>query len=464
MTTDPLQAIQDLYASFDRQEDRLLKDYFDLLRFASVSSEPEHTADMLACASWLDHYLKDMGFTVDLWEGPGHPAVFAQDLSAGPEAPTAVIYNHYDVQPVDPLELWVSPPFEPTIRDGAVYARGAQDNKGQLFYGLAALRLLRERDGRLPLNVKLCIDGAEESGSETLFHILPSKKKEMAADHLLVMDLGLGSPTSPAVTLGVRGITTMRLTLVGSNSDLHSGTHGGMAVNPNHALIELLAGLRDSAGRVTVPGFYDDVEELSDAERQGLHFGFNAERYRQTFGAEPYGGEKAYPPRESGTVRPTLEINGIAGGYAGPGFKTVIPAKAWANLSCRLVPHQDPDRIARLVQAHLEGHVPAGMRMEFQILEGGGAAVRTRPDSLVVQAAARAYEDVLGAPCHFMLEGGSIPIVPDLTRATGAEVVMMGWGIGTDNVHAPNEHFHLNRLKKGMATMARTLEILADKR
>ena len=463
MTTDPQRAIQDLYEAYDRREDRLLKDYFELLRFPSISSEPDRTSDMRACADWLARYLKGLGFEVELWEGPGHPAVFARHLGAGPEAPTAIIYNHYDVQPVDPLELWESPPFEPTIRDHAVYARGASDNKGQLFYNLTALRLLLERNGRLPLNVKLCLDGQEEDGSQTLFNLLPGKQKEMAADHLLVVDLGLGSPTFPAVTLGVRGIVTMRLTVTGSNGDLHSGTHGGMAVNPNHALAELLAGLRDASGRVTVAGFYDEVEELSDAERQGLNFRFDARRYQQTFGAEPLGGEKAYPPRESATIRPTLEINGLAGGYAGTGFKTVIPAKAWANLSCRLVPRQDPATIARRVKAHLERHAPAGVRVEVQILEGGGPAVRTRSDSRVVKAAARAYEEVTGAPCHYMLEGGSIPIVPDLARATGAEVVMMGWGIGTDNVHAPNEHFHLDRLKKGCATMARTLEILAEK-
>jgi acetylornithine deacetylase/succinyl-diaminopimelate desuccinylase-like protein len=419
---------------------------------------------MRACAGWLERYLKGLGFEVELWEGPGHPAVFARHLGAGPKAPTALIYNHYDVQPVDPLELWQTPPFEPTLRDGAVYARGAQDNKGQLFYGLTALGLLLERDGRLPMNVKLCLDGQEEDGSQTLFHLLPNKHKEMAADHLLVVDLGLGSLTSPAVTLGVRGIVQFRVTITGSSGDLHSGTHGGMVVNPNHALVELLAGLRDAAGRVTVTGFYDEVEELTDAERQGLNFRFDARRYEETFGAEPLGGEKDYPPRESATVRPTLEINGLTGGYVGQGFKTVIPAKAWANLSCRLVPHQDPATIARRVKSHLERHAPAGVRVEVQINEGGGPAMRTRPDSPVVKAVARAYEEVTGAPCHYMLEGGSIPIVPDLARASKAEVVMMGWGIGTDNVHAPNEHFHLDRLKKGCATMARSLEILAEKK
>ena len=265
-----------------------------------------------------------------------------------------LIYNHYDVQPVDPIELWHSDPFEPTIRDGEVFARGAEDNKGQCFYVISAIRELLRRDGTLPINVKLCIEGEEETGSSGLAGILATHKESLTADHLFVVDLGIHAPESPALTLGVRGIATMSIELIGSSSDLHSGTHGGIVYNPNRAMVELLAKLHDEEGRVTVPGFYAEVVTPTTDELAQLDFHFDEAEYEAMFGAKAVGGESSYSALQSAWIRPTLEINGIGGGYIGDGFKTVIPARTVAKLSVRLVPNQDPVKIAAAVERFLQ--------------------------------------------------------------------------------------------------------------
>ena len=265
---------------------KLLEDFYAFLRFPSISSEPEHRQNMRDCAFWLKNYLEGIRFDVELWEGPGHPTVFARNMSAGPNRPTLMIYNHYDVQPVDPLDLWETPPFDPAVRDGEIYARGAQDNKGQTFYVINALKALLELDGKLPVNVKLCIDGEEECGSASLAGLLESKREELAADYLIIADGGFGRPDSPAVNLGARGLVSMTIEVIGSKSDLHSGAHGGLVYNPNHALVEILAKLRNKAGRITVPGFYDQVLEPTGEEKEKLNLHFNAERYEANFGAK----------------------------------------------------------------------------------------------------------------------------------------------------------------------------------
>ncbi|MCP4755022.1 MAG: M20 family dipeptidase, partial [Proteobacteria bacterium] len=246
--------VERLSTHYDANEERLLEDYFAFLRFKSISSEKENRQEMLDCADWLKRYLEGMDFQVEIWEGSGHPVVYARNTSSGPDKPTVLIYNHYDVQPVDPLELWESPPFEPVVRDGSVYARGAQDNKGQAFFVIAALKSLLDLDGRLPVNVKLCLDGEEESGSTVLGNLLEKKKEALSADYMIIADLGMGNQNKPSISLGVRGIASMTLVVTGSKTDFHSGTHGGIVYNPNHALVEMLAKLRDDSGRVAVPG------------------------------------------------------------------------------------------------------------------------------------------------------------------------------------------------------------------
>lgn len=442
---------------YEKHRDEIFQDYFTFLRFKSISTEKEYESEIVGCAAWLKGILEDIGFETQIWSTPGHPVLFAQDLSAGPEKPTLLIYNHYDVQPVDPVELWESPPFEPIIKEGCVYARGAQDNKGQCMYALQAVKALKALFGSLPINIKWIIEGEEEAGSKGLNAILNDYHQTLKADYLVVCDVGIPAENSPSVTLGTRGIITLDISLTGSNSDLHSGTHGGRAYNPIHALVEILAKLRDKEGRILVPGFYDDVVELSANERELIAFDFDAEDYEKNFGIVATGGEIAYPPLERSTVRPTIEINGIQGGYTGSGFKTVIPAKAQAKVSCRLVPHQNPKKIGEALLAYLMKSTPEGVKISIDLHEGGGEAIRVDPRSPVAKAFTKAYEEVFEKECQFSLEGGSIPVISRLKEVCRAETLLMGMGLDSDQIHAPNEHFGLERFRKGFLVMARAI-------
>lgn len=454
----PLSTMQ---AWIDQHQSQWLADFYTFLKFPSISSEPHYQQNMLDCAQWLMDYLKQMHFEVESWPTTGHPVIFASFTHAGPHQPTLLIYHHYDVQPTDPLDKWLSPPFEPTLRNGKIYARGAQDNKGQCFYVLQALKLLQDQLGSLPINIKLCIEGEEEIGSAGLAHVLAQKKQQLQADYLAIIDLGLRQAKIPALTLGIRGICTLEVEIEGSSTDLHSGSHGGIVYNPIHALVQLLAGLRDEKGHITIPGFYEKVRDTSPKELSEISFHFDSEDYQQQIGAHPTGGESDYSILERAWTRPTLEINGIHGGYTGQGFKTVIPAKASAKISCRLVPDQQPTEIGELITSYLKKHAPPGMQVSVQVNPGQGEAFRVSPDATIVRAFAQAFEEVFELPCEFILEGGSIPIVPELTKACGGETILLGLGLATDQVHAPNEHFGIERLKKGMLVIARALEILA---
>lgn len=438
----------------------ILKDYFTFLKFKSVSSEPEYKKDLLDCVNWLEKYLKDMGFQTEVWPTKGHPTLFASNLKAGPDKPTLLIYNHYDVQPVDPIDEWITPPFEPIIRDGQVYARGAQDNKGQCFYTLQALKMLLKFEGQLPLNIKLCIEGEEEMGSCGLEGVLQEKKEKLKADYLAVVDVGIPAMNKPAVSLGVRGILTMDVTAECSSCDLHSGSHGGLAYNPIHALIELFGKIRDEKGRIKIPGFYDDVSVLSEEEKTLLALKFDEEEYFKLFGTIPSGGENEFSPQERVWLRPTIEVNGINGGYVGAGFKTVIPAKAIAKVSCRLVPNQDPDHIGRLVSKYLESNAPKGVKIKVSMHGGGGLAVRVKPNSKLVKCFSEAYKEVFNAPCEYILNGGSIPVVTKLAQASESEVIFVGLGLPDDQIHAPNEHFGVDRIEKGCLIIYRALQLL----
>ncbi len=449
--------LQDLYR---KHQAEIREDYLTFLRFQSISSEPPFRDQVNACATWLTSYLAAAGLTAECWQTSGHPVVYAEWLGAGKDKPTVLIYNHYDVQPVDPLELWNSPPFEPRIEGDEVYARGAQDNKGQCFYVVSVIKALLKSSKQLPVNVKLCIEGEEECGSKALNDILPAKREKLRADHLLIVDLGMPTSETPAVTLGIRGIVTMTVEVHGSSSDLHSGTHGGVVYNPNHALVEILAKLHDANGRVNIPGFYDAVKEPTAEEQRQIDFRFDDALYERQFGAKATGGEKDRSPLQSAWLRPTVEINGLGGGYCGDGFKTVIPAVAKAKVSCRLVPDQDPAKIGKLMADFIERLAPDGVKVKVKIHAGGGRPVRTPPTSPVVRVAAQAYSELFGKPCHYILEGGSIPIVTELASTAGADVVLMGFGLPTDNVHAPNEHFGMARLERGFATIGRILELL----
>lgn len=444
----------------EQNRSSIREEYFHFLRFKSISADPAFAKETRQCAQWVRAYIaKKTDMKSELIETEGYPLVYAEDLRAGPQAPTLLIYGHYDVQPVDPLDLWTSPPFEPAERDGKIYARGAVDDKGQIFYAILAARAWKELGRELPINLKFCIEGEEESASVGLSKSLPRLKEKLKADSLLVVDHDQFDKDTAAITLGARGLIALEVTLTGSNTDLHSGLHGGMAYNPNRAMAELLAKLWDEKGRVQVKGFYDDVVNLSADEKAKFASHLNESTYAEEFGIEAIGGEKGLSLDEKNAFRPTMEINGLGGGYFGAGFKTVIPAHCTAKISCRLVPHQDPRKIEQNIIEFLKKNVVSGMKIKFASF-GGEAAYRGSPDSDLAKAVALAAAEVTGKECKRRLTGGSIPIVAKLIPALGVEVVGMGYGLPTDDIHAPNEHFDLKRLEKGFLTVARTLELL----
>jgi acetylornithine deacetylase/succinyl-diaminopimelate desuccinylase-like protein len=448
--------MKELQAWVDQHFEEIKKDFYTFLRFKTISADPESKDECASCAKWLGAVCKKLGLHTEIIETAGQPLVYAEDLSAGPRARTLLIYGHYDVQPVDPIELWKSDPFEPVEKHGSVFARGALDDKGQIFYALMGLRALRELSRPLPVNLKFCIEGEEEFGSKGLLKMLPSLKKKLSADDLLVVDFDILEENSPSINLGARGILTMDVLLSGSSTDLHSGLFGGVAYNPNRALAELLTECWDENGRVQVPHFYDDVVELSKEEKELFSHGYS-EKFIADAGIKAHGGEKGKTLQEANWFQPTFEINGMAGGYAGPGFKTVIPAEAKAKISCRLVPNQDPEKIGRHVSDFLHKKIKKGIKIEVKVSEAGTRAYRGSPDSKLAQAAVSTYEEIFHKKCVRMVSGGSIPVGYDLIQATNASIVGIGYGLPSDNIHAPNEHFGLDRFKKGILTVASLL-------
>lgn len=454
----PISTFQEL---FQKEKQQIFNDYFTFLTFASIATDPAHKQDTRACADWLQEYIHGIGLPCEQWKTDNAPVLFAQDLSAGPEKPTLLLYCHYDVQPVDPLDEWNTPPFTPTVINGSVYARGAQDNKGQCFYTIIALKALLKTLKPLPVNLKFIIEGEEESGSTNLSKLLESKKKELKADYLLIIDSGLADRDAPSVTLGARGIVCFQLRLKEAQFDLHSGATGGLAYNPNRGLVELLAKLHNANGSVAIPGFYDELSPISAEDKKEIDLSFDPELFEKTYGFLPTGMETGFEPHESCWLRPTLEINGIWGGYQGSGFKTVIPAKAQAKISCRLVPHQKPDTIAALVMDFLVKNTPKGMDIEIERITGSGEGFRTHAHSRIAKLMAESYAQVFNKPCKKILLGGSIPISVELSRTSGAEMVLVGVGLPSDRIHAPNEHFGLDRFEKGYLTICRAIELFS---
>lgn len=437
---------------FSKRQEEIRADFFRFLAFPSISADPSYAGQVRACASWLSEFLHKKGLGGRLVETSAYPLVMGELRSLKSDAPTVLFYGHYDVQPVDPLSLWKSDPFVPLERDGKIYARGASDNKGQIFYALLAMAACKELGIALPVHVKFCIEGEEESQSRGLKEALPKLQQELKADALLVIDFD--SPEKePALSLGARGMAGMEITVTGSNTDLHSGILGGAAYNPNRALVEMLASLWDADGKVQVPGFYDDVvEEKADL----YHFSSTEEDFTRAFGIRAFGGEKGRSLKEAVWLRPALEINGMGGGYSGEGIKTVIPAKAFAKLTMRLVPQQNPEKILAALSRFLEEKAPAGFGLSIES-SGGEKAWRGRPDSPLAKAVAQAASEVCHAPCRNVLCGASIPIVADLLETIKTDVVGMGYALDTDQIHAPNEHFDMPRLKKGFLTVARAM-------
>ena len=442
---------------FDQNFTRIKKDYFHFLTFQSVSTDDAYRGEVLNCANFLCKYLNDGGISSQLIETTGNPIVYAEDLSAGPSAPTVLVYGHYDVQPPEPLDLWESPPFEPTERDGRIFARGASDNKGQIFYTI--LSLIASKALNIPLkgNIKLCIEGEEESGSIALSKALPGLKEKFKADSLLVVDFDSGPDGIPFVSLGARGVLALEVTYIGSSQDFHSGIMGGVAYNPNRALVEGLGSLWDENGRITIPGFYEGVREFT--ESAGKAYPFTKEFLKEEYGVEAIGGEKGKTLEESNWHLPTLEINGMIGGYTGKGGKTVIPSSASAKLTCRLVLDQDPKKIeAMLIQA-LKERAPKGIKVEI-IKQGIAPAFRSDRNCPLAKAVDQSSSEVSGKKAAFVYSGGSIPIVAEFKEKLDVEAIGMGYALPSDQVHAPNEHFDMDRFEKGFLTVARIFQLL----
>ncbi|MCS6867820.1 MAG: dipeptidase [Thermus sp.] len=432
-----------------------LEPLLEFLSIPSVSTDPRHQKDVRRAALWLKERLEALGFRSELHETPLHPILYAERL-LDPEAPTVLVYGHYDVQPPDPLELWESPPFSPTVREGRVYARGASDDKGQLWAHVAALEGLEAR-----VNLKFLVEGEEEIGSPHLLPFVRAHREKLRADVVLVSDGAMFAPHTPTLTYGLRGLCYLEVRLQGARRDLHSGAFGGVAPNPIQALGWILARLKDgTTGRVLIPGFYDRVRPVSEEEKR-LWPPLDEEALKGELGVEVLPGEEGYSPLERLWARPTLDPNGIFGGYQGEGSKTVIPAEAGLKLSMRLVPDQDPEEVADLAEAYLKALCPPGYRMEVRRLHGG-KPVLTDPQSPPMRLMARALEEVWGRPPVYAREGGTIPVVAELQEALGAPVVLLGLGLNDDNLHAPNEKFDLVNLEKGILAIRRFHGLLAE--
>lgn len=433
--------------------DRFLDELKALLRIPSVSADPAYQPAMRQAAEFVRDQFQQMGLTAEIVPTAGHPIVYAEWLGQ-PGAPTVLVYGHYDVQPPDPLDLWTTPPFEPTIRDGKLYARGATDDKGQFFTHLKAAEAWLKTTGALPVNLKFVIEGEEEVGGSNLDRFLADNKDKLKCDVAVISDTSQYAPGVPAITYGLRGIIACEVTLTGPKRDLHSGIFGGSVTNPVNAVCRLIAQLHDDQGRVQIPGFYDDVLPLTEAERQQFAaLPFDEAAYREELGVAAVSGEAGFTTLERRWARPTCDVNGITGGYQGVGPKTIVPSKASAKITCRLVPHQDPHQVTKALEHFLRDRCPAGVTLQFTEYHGCRGFVFD-PASPYMAAAKTAVRDGFGADPVLIREGGSIPVVLSLKEILGVETLLLGWGLNTDNLHSPDEHFTVADFQKGIASSA----------
>ncbi len=447
------------WASHHRQEH--LAQLSALLAIPSISTDPDYQPEVLRAADWLAEHMRTIGLqAVDVFPSPGHPVVYGEWLGA-PGAPTLLVYGHYDVQPADPLELWHTDPFDPTVRGDDLYARGASDDKGQVFAHLKGIEALMQTVGRLPVNVKVMIEGEEEIGSVHFDRFVQAQKARLEADVVVISDTHMLAPDQPVLLYGLRGMAYMEIEVRGPDHDLHSGSFGGGVRNPANVLCQIVGALKDERGRITIPGFYDAVLPLEPEERELLtQVPFDEAQFQREAGVTKTWGEAGYTLLEQICARPTLDVNGLLSGYTGQGVKTVLPAWARAKVSMRLVPNQQPNEIARLFREHVESLAPDTVRLSVRALHGAEPVLIGR-DIPQMQAATRALERGFGAPPVFMREGGSIGVVATLQKELGTPVVLMGFGLPDDNLHAPNEKFHLPNFYRGVETIIRFLNELA---
>jgi acetylornithine deacetylase/succinyl-diaminopimelate desuccinylase-like protein len=434
------------------------------LAIPSISALPQHAGDVRRAAEWVADELRRIGMqNVSLEETPGHPIVYGEWLGAE-GAPTILFYGHYDVQPVDPLNLWQSPPFEATVREGEIFARGAADDKGQVFMHFKAIEAYMRQDGRLPVNIKLVIEGEEEVGSRNLDDFIEANAERLAADVVVISDTSMFDRGVPSICYGLRGLCYYQIDVIGSNTDLHSGQFGGAVANPGFVLAQMLTQMKDKNGRIRIPGFYDDVEPLTEAEREEYKkLPFREKQFAKEIGAPKLTGETGYSTLERLSGRPTFEVNGLLSGFTGEGAKTVLPARAMAKVSMRLVPNQDPAKIQEAFEAYVKKVAPPTVKVEITRMQGG-KAWKTSLDNPYVQAAARAIEAGFGKTPVFTREGGSIPVVATFQDKLGLPSVLFGVGLPDDRIHAPNEKLDLGNFHNGMIAAAHLYHEIAGLR
>ncbi len=438
----------------DQNSSRFRAEMYDFLRIPSVSAKSEHDSDTRGAAEWLAQRLRDAGLEAELRETPGHPVVLGHWRGAGPDSPTVLIYGHYDVQPPEPLEEWTSPPFEPTERDGRVYARGSADDKGQLYMHVKALEAHLATQGSLPVNVIVLAEGEEEVGSANLVPFVEQNAAELACDAVVISDSNMYAPGMPSVLFSLRGLAYFEIHVRGPRSDLHSGQFGGPVVNPGNALAKIVASLHDADGRVAIEGFYDDVLEWDEETRDQIRsLPFDDTAYKADLKVAALGGEKGWSTLEKLWIRPTCDVNGMLCGYTGEGAKTVLPGKAMAKVSFRLVPSQTPERVKKLLEAHLARVSPPGVTVELVELHGG-RPWKAKVEGKLVEAASEALEQAFGTRAVLQGEGGSIPIVVDFEEKLKASALLVGFALPGCNLHAPNEWFPLDAFHKGIGALA----------
>ncbi|MDT0677975.1 dipeptidase [Autumnicola musiva] len=450
--------MQDIKTYVDQDKDRFVQELIELLKIPSISADSNYKKDMLKTAKAVKASLEDAGCEkVEICKTPGQPVVYGEKIIDS-SLPTVLVYGHYDVQPPDPLELWDNPPFEPVIKnteihpDGAIYARGACDDKGQMYMHVKALEYMT-KNNELPCNIKFMIEGEEEVGSEHLGWFIENNKEKLANDVILISDTGIISKDTPSITTGLRGLSYIEVEVTGPNRDLHSGLYGGAVGNPINILSKMIASLTDENNHISIPGFYDNVEELTSEERGKMaEAPYNEEEYKNKLKIKDVYGEAGYSTLERASIRPTLDVNGIWGGYIGEGAKTVLPSKAFAKISMRLVPNQDWKEITQLFKNYFDQIAPDAVTVEVKPHHGGYAYV-TPIDNPGYQAASKAYEETFGKTPIPQRSGGSIPIVSLFEKELKSKIILMGFGLDTDAIHSPNEHFGIWNYLKGIETI-----------
>ncbi len=450
--------MEDQKKYIEKHKDRFVDELKELLRLPSISADSKYKDDVMKTAEAVGEHLKKAGVEkMEICPTPGYPIVFGEKIIA-PSLPTVLVYGHYDVQPPDPMNLWETEPFDPVVRkteihpEGAIFARGACDDKGQMYMHVKALEVMNETNS-LPCNVKFMIEGEEEVGSKNLGWFVERNREKLACDVILISDTGMLSKENPSITTGLRGLSYVEVKVTGPNRDLHSGLYGGAVANPINILAQMIASLTDENNHITIPGFYDNVEELSEEERAEMAKApFDLEKYKKALDLSDVHGEKGYATMERNSIRPTLDVNGIWGGYTGEGAKTVIPSEAFAKISMRLVPHQTPDEITEKFKTHFENIAPPSVKVEVTPHHGGDPYVSPTDDAGYI-AASKAMEESFGKKPIPVRSGGSIPIVALFERELKVKSILLGFGLDSDAIHSPNEHYGLWNYYKGIETI-----------